>query len=221
VPGQVVFETRSAVSGRIRVIDRDGERRLVVNGAILSAIPADGDWRRVRHEYWWRALVAVPLPARPAALLIGLGGGTQIHILRALRRPRAITVIERDPLIVRVARDWFGLDRVRRLEVLCGDAESALQTLAETRRRFSFVMEDAAYDAPAAPALALARAAVDVVAAGGALVVNRHRRDDATALVAALAPHFTSVRQRRVRREAENVLVCATGRRRQPAGRRR
>jgi spermidine synthase len=220
VRGQVVFETRSAVSGRIRVIDREGERRLVVNGAILSAIPRDGDWRRVRHEYWWRALVAVPLPARPSALLIGLGGGTQVHMLHALRRPRAITVIERDPTIVRVACEWFGLDRVRRLEVLCGEAESALEGLSRTRRRFNFVMEDAAYDGPSAPALALARAAADVVAPGGALVVNRHRRDDAAALVAALVPSFASVRQRRVRREAENVLVCATGRRRQPVRRR-
>jgi hypothetical protein len=220
VRGQVVFETRSAVSGRIRVIDREGERRLVVNGAILSALPRDGDWRRIRHEYWWRALTAVPLPPRPSALLIGLGGGTQIHMLHALRRPRAITVIERDPTIVRVAGEWFGLDRVRRLEVLCGDAEEALHGLVRAQRRFNFVMEDAAYDAPSTFALTLARAAVAVVAPGGALVLNRHRRDDAAAVVAALGPSFAAIRQRRVRREAENVLVCATGRRRQPARRR-
>jgi hypothetical protein len=38
--------------------------------------------------------------------------------------------------------------------------------------------------------------------------VNRPRRGDARELAEALAPAFAEVRLRRVRREAENVLVC-------------
>ena len=89
-----MFEARSEGTGRIRVVDYRNERRLVVRGDILSVYPLDGDWSRVDGEYWSRALTRVP--PRPAVLLIGLGGGTQVHLLRRLARPRLITVIERD-----------------------------------------------------------------------------------------------------------------------------
>src|SRR5438128_12655981 len=100
---RTVFETRSRASGRIRVVDYRVERRLLVSGEILSVYPLDGNWTRVRREYWWKALAFVHLPRRPSALLIGLGGGTQIHLLHRLAAPRQITVIERDPVVVRVA----------------------------------------------------------------------------------------------------------------------
>src|SRR2546426_544320 len=94
---RTVFETRSRASGRIRVVDYRVERRLLVSGEILSVYPLDGDWSRVRREYWWRALAAIELPPRPTALFVGLGGGTQIHLLERLARPRPITVIQRGP----------------------------------------------------------------------------------------------------------------------------
>lgn len=193
------------------MIDHGPERRLVVAGDTLSVYPLDGDWTRVRREYWWRALVALDLPRRPSVLLVGLGGGTQVHLLRALARPRALTVIERDPAILRIAHDWFGLGALGGIEFLCADAGVAIPTLTRARRRFDFIMEDAAYADELEPALRLARALVPLVAPGGSLVVNRHHRSHADALARALRPSFAVVRLHRVRREAENVLVCCRG----------
>jgi spermidine synthase len=150
----------------------------------------------------------VPLPARPRALLVGLGGGTQVHLLHRMSRPRLVTVIERDPAIVRIALRWFGLERVGPLEFVCDEAAAALGTLARARRRFDFVMEDAAYAADNDGALPIAEAAAALVAPGGALVVNRHRRSAGHRLARALRARFASVRLRRVRRDGENVLVC-------------
>ena len=65
----------------------------MVHGEILSIYPLGGNWRPLRREYWWKALEAVALPRRPAALLVGLGGGTQVHLLHRLSTPRSITVI--------------------------------------------------------------------------------------------------------------------------------
>ena len=203
-----MFEARSAISGRVRVIEDAVERRLIVRGDILSVYPLDGDWSRFRGEYWWRALVAFPLPRRPAALFVGLGGGTQLHLLRRLVRPRALTVIERDPVILRVANEWFGLRRLGGIEFVCGDATEAVPALARAGRRFDFVMEDATYGDEAERSLRLAEALIPLVAPGGSLVLNRHRRRDADGVAAALRSRFREVRLRRVRREAENVLVC-------------
>src|SRR2546427_7966929 len=58
-----------------------------------------------------------------------------------LPHDRLITVIERDPAIVRVAGDWFGLERAGPLEILCADATVAVRGLARERRRFDFVID--------------------------------------------------------------------------------
>ncbi|HXH82188.1 MAG TPA: hypothetical protein VNN07_04580, partial [Candidatus Tectomicrobia bacterium] len=207
---RLVHRTWSALSGRILVIEHERQRRLVVGGEVLSAFPIDGDWTGIRREYWWHALAGLPLPRRPTALLVGLGGGTQVHLLHHVARPRLVTIVERDPVIVRVALEWFGLDALGPLEFLVGDAATIAPALARAGRRFDFVMEDAAYGDEGRVSLPLARALVPLVARGGTVVVNRHLRGDARAVAAALRPCFATVRVRRVRREGENVLVCAT-----------
>jgi spermidine synthase len=205
-----VFETQSPLSGRIRVIEDHVERRLVVAGDTLSVYPLDGDWSRVHKEYWWHALAAVTFPPRPTVLLVGLGGGTQVHLLRRLARPRRISAIERDPAIVQVARDWFGLARLGGLEFLCDEADVVVRSLAASDRRFDFIMEDAAYAEVPERALPLARALAGLVAHEGWLVLNRHHRSDATALTTEMRARFESVIVRRVKREGENALViCA------------
>lgn len=203
-----MFETVSAMSGRVRVIDYRRERRLVVRGAILSVLPLDGEWSAVEREYWWHALTRVTFRPRPTALLVGLGGGTQAHLLARVTSPRLITAVERDPVILRVANDWFGLGALGPMEFVCAEASAAMQAFARQRRRFDFIMEDAAYGDERARAMPLAIGLATLVAPGGTLVVNRHRRGDAHELAEALAFAFEDVRLRRVRREAENVLVC-------------
>jgi spermidine synthase len=183
----------------------------MVGGETLSVYPLDGNWTRFRREYWWRALAAVELPPRPTALLVGLGGGTQVHLLHRRAAPRLITVIERDPAIVWVADEWFGLDAVGPLEILCAAAAVAAPALARARRRFDFIMDDAGYAHEPDPAAALASSLAPLVAPRGTLVVNRHLRGDAPRVAAALRRAFESVRLCHVRPGGENVLICCRG----------
>lgn len=205
---RTVYETRSVLSGRILVLDDRRERRLLVHGDTLSVYPLDGDWSRVQREYWWRALASVRLPRRPTALFVGLGGGTQIHLLWTLAHPRLVTVIERDPAIIGIAERWFGLGEVGGIEYCCGEAQAVVPWLARAGRRFDVVVEDAVYAEAAERSLPLARALAPLVTRRGVLVLNRHRRRDAAATAHALRPLFSEVRVRHVRREAENALVC-------------
>ena len=178
-------------------------------GETLSVYPTNGDWSGVRKEYWWQSLAEIAMPPRPRVLLVGLGGGTQIHLLRMLAKPRAITAVERDAVILRAAHEWFGLRTVGGIEYLCTDAQTAADTLARAARRFDFVMEDVDYGDGGERSVPLARTLAGLVAPGGVLVANRHRRREAGVIVEALRPVFASVRERRVRREGENVLVIA------------
>ena len=188
----------------------------MVAGDVLSIYPLDGDWSRLHREYWWQALADLALPARPRALLVGLGGGTQVHLLHTRARPRLVTVIERDPVIMRAALMWFGLGPLGPLECYAGDASQVAQAMVQARRRFDFVMEDSAYAAPLEESRGLVRTLADLVAPRGLLVINRHRRGDGARLASMLRPRFERVWQRRVRREGENLLVFCQGPRSQP-----
>jgi spermidine synthase len=199
----------SALSGRIRVVDYRRERRLIVGGAILSAYPLDGDWSAIEREYWWHGVASVRFPPEPSVLLVGLGGGTQAHLVHRLTTPRLVTVIERDPVIVDVASRWFGLGNLGPMEFYCGDAETVAASLHDAGRTFDFVMEDAAY-ADMDRSRPVVEALIPLVAEDGTLVINRHRRGDAGLLARLLRRRFASVRTQRVRREGENVLVFAT-----------
>jgi spermidine synthase len=192
------------------VVQRGRERRLMMGGQIQSVYFPDGDWSPVTREYWAGALAPLcALPPRPRVLLLGLGGGTQVHLLKRDANPRLISVIERDPVIIRVALDWFGLRSVGGLEILCGDAEAAVRQLALSRRRFDFIMEDVSYLAPIEEAIRWARSLAALVAPGGVLVLNQHQRPAAQTLGEAMSDLLPLVRLQRVRRLAENVLVFA------------
>jgi spermidine synthase len=201
------------MSGRLRVVESRGTRRLVVAGQTLSAYPISGDWSRLRREYWWRAFEGVVIPPRPRVLFVGLGGGTQIHLLHQLVAPLAVTAIERDPLIIRVARDWFDLDATAGVEVICGAAQVVASRLMASRRLFDLVVEDATYADAGQESLALYRTLLRLVSPGGTLVANRHFRPDAARLAAEMSPFFREVIQRRVRKDGENVVVRCVGRR--------
>jgi spermidine synthase len=182
----------------------------MVHGETLSVYPTNGDWSGVRKEYWWHALAEARIPQRPRALVVGLGGGTQLHLLRELARPREVAAVERDPVILHVAHEWFGLRDIGGVEYLCTDADTAAAVLAAAGRRFDFVMEDVDYGDGGERSVPLARSLAGLVAPGGVLVANRHRRREAAVVIEALRPFFHVVRERRVRREGENVLVVAT-----------
>jgi spermidine synthase len=199
----------SALSGRIRVVDYRDERRLIVGGAILSVYPLNGDWSAIEREYWWHGVASVRFPPEPSVLLVGLGGGTQAHLIHRLTTPRLVTAIERDGVILNVARRWFGLADLGPMEFYCGDAETVAAALHDAGRRFDFVMEDAAY-ADMERSRPVVEAVIPLVAEDGTLVINRHRRGDAGALARMLRRRFARVRLQRVRREGENVLIHAS-----------
>ncbi len=182
----------------------------MIGGEIQSVYFPDGDWSAAEPEYWARALApARVLRPRPRILLVGLGGGTQVHLLKRYATPRLVTVIERDPIVIGVANEWFGLKSIGGLEILCADAERAIRQLMLSHRRFDFIMDDISYVAPIDEAVRAARSLARLLAPRGVLVLNQHRRPAALALGEAVSDRLPSIRLERVRKDAENVLVIA------------
>ncbi|QQR86665.1 MAG: hypothetical protein IPJ76_00125 [Flavobacteriales bacterium] len=81
------------------------------------------------HTIWQRVFRQVLSTEEPPAsvLLLGLGGGSVVKILRDERAISApITAVELDPVMVRIATDHFGLKGFPDVKVIIGDAFAPL-----------------------------------------------------------------------------------------------
>lgn len=111
---------------------------LEVGGVTQSvSVPAemlplnDGELHPGPGGGYWGLLLPPGCPRR--ALLLGLGGGTVAHLL-ARRCPNiSITGIERDPAVIVVARQSFGLDDLPQLSIVEADAFAWIDAAAACR----------------------------------------------------------------------------------------
>ncbi len=204
-------ELPSRLSGRITVVERGRERRLIAHGEVQSVYFPDGDWTPALSEYWGRAIIpARALPPGARALVVGLGGGTQIHLLRRETPVGPITVVERDPVVIQIAHEWFGLGQVGQVEIMEADVEDAIARLTLERRSFEFVTEDISYASDPAEAVHRARQLARRLAPRGLLVLNQHHRAQAQQVAESISDLLPQIRLERVRRGVENVLIFAS-----------
>lgn len=100
---------------RPQVSVEDGQALLRVGGVIQSVAVDE----RYRPDFW-DAMVPVQRPA--SALILGLGGGTVATLLTRRFGAVPIVGIERDPRIAQLARQTFGLDGLRNVQIVVANA---------------------------------------------------------------------------------------------------
>lgn len=163
---------------------------LWVDGSCASFVPRAGD---VTGGSWdlLAAPVALLARPRPRVLLLGVGAGTVIRIVRALRPDAEITAIDNDPAVLALARREFDLDRFG-ATVVCGDARRYVARLP-ARRHLDLVIDDiytgsaeAMHKPPGWDATL--RGARARLAPGGLLICNALDARDARSLRAVLKP---------------------------------
>jgi len=94
------------------------------------------------HRVWQRVFAHLDLRADPPkqVLMLGLGAGSVVHILRAeLGIPAPIAAIEIDPVMVRLAQDHFDLVRHANIEIMQADAVVRVHAL---RLRYDLLVVD-------------------------------------------------------------------------------
>jgi spermidine synthase len=94
------------------------------------------------HRVWQRVFAHLGLRVDPPStvLMLGLGAGSAVHIIRAeLGIPAHITAIEIDPVMVSLAQEHFALDRHAGIEIIQGDAVIQVQAL---RQHYDLVVVD-------------------------------------------------------------------------------
>ncbi len=140
---KVVAEIDSPISGKICVADFGPERQLTINGKIQSLAIQRGSWNEVRREYWGQILESpFRSPSGSTILLLGLGGGSILKLLHEDTHPAQITVIEKDPQIVEVAKQYFGLDQIPNVELSIGDVRTTLKRMQAAGTKFDLIIDD-------------------------------------------------------------------------------
>ena len=117
---KVIYSTESSHSGKINVWQQDGSLILEVGGYPQSVSLDTPD---LPKRFWSRATeeVSQRLSNPKTALIVGVGGATIPHLL-SRRFPEMLLVgVELDPEILKIARQYFDLERIARLAVVEGD----------------------------------------------------------------------------------------------------
>ncbi|HEY8515631.1 MAG TPA: fused MFS/spermidine synthase [Candidatus Binatia bacterium] len=123
--------------GQLKVLDSGGARTMLVNGTIQTQTIAGTNvaitaYAPILTELAWRAR-----PHGRRALIVGLGGGVLVPLFNALGVK--CQIVEIDPKIVDVAREYFAFDP-RRTPVAIADGR---QFLASTDDRYDYIILDA------------------------------------------------------------------------------
>lgn len=118
-PGEVIlFETKSALNDIVVTGEHGGRRTLRFgrDGARQSVVKlGDPSYLELDYCAFVPAFLAL-VPNPENLLLVGLGGGTLAGFLQRYLPDTTIDAVEIDPVVVQVARDYFGLvedDRLR------------------------------------------------------------------------------------------------------------
>lgn len=113
-----VVERRSSPHNAVLEVVRSGNR-VVLNAASVNY--SFGTLHRVFALAFDRLRFSERSFER--ALLLGVGGGSVVALLRRLRHPpRSIVAVEIDPVVVELARKHFGLVPSEGLEIVTADA---------------------------------------------------------------------------------------------------
>ena len=210
------------MNGPISVWELGRERHLVFAEELTypqSVIVTKGSWSELQREYWGR-MVQPPfeVPHQPRVLVLGLGGGTVVHLAHRLLHPGSITAVELDPMVVQVARSYMGLNDIPNLDIRVADVHVALMELRNDKK-FDLIIEDVFHlGLPTNSADSVKRyisSLTDLLALNGGIIFNRWFGREREAMTEQfsrfLNEWFTHVERKRVVQRWRNETIFASG----------
>ena len=143
--GAPVHEVRSEYS-HIKVVDYGSQRALLFvdeqgQADVVQTLIDLKQPERLQHPYA-RAMMAGLLypPETKSVLLVGLGGGAFVHFFNRYFPGVQLDVVELDPAVVKVAREYFGTAENARTRIFVDDGRDFLERAAG---RYDLILLDA------------------------------------------------------------------------------
>ncbi|OGG31513.1 hypothetical protein A3A63_04240 [Candidatus Gottesmanbacteria bacterium RIFCSPLOWO2_01_FULL_46_9] len=134
---QTLIELHTPYNRNIKVIKNHNNISLQVNGVEQSGVYVNTLFRRAFE----RLAVSSPKPVR-RILVMGVGGGMALRQLRAIFPQAHITGVDIDPVIIAVAKEYFGLDYLGNSSFIVSDARKYAEKRLARRNLFDLVIVD-------------------------------------------------------------------------------
>ncbi len=109
---RTVFKTKTKINGEIVVKEQFGQYTLHVQNLIQSGGIIKEIWEKPLKQVTHNKLHVT------SCLVLGLGGGTVVQLIKSHWPGAKIVGIEVDPVIVKIGKRFFGLDKIKSLEII-------------------------------------------------------------------------------------------------------
>jgi spermidine synthase len=119
------------------VLEEKGKYKLLVNGSRQS-----GEYVRKLWQHAFCVFGIIPSPDVRKILVLGVAGGTVVHLLHAMYPDATIEGVEIDKEMIVIGKKYFGLDRVERLTLTKSDAKAFLEKVARKQMHWDMVVVD-------------------------------------------------------------------------------
>ena len=123
----------SEINGKIKVVESRGNKIIYVRGAEQSGGTIPGMWQKALNK------LPKTKDKRLNALLLGLGGGDVIRFIRKIYPEIKITAVDIDPVMIKIAHDFYKIKNSETLEIVKNDA---LFYLLINKKKFDLIIVD-------------------------------------------------------------------------------
>ncbi|MEK7119519.1 MAG: methyltransferase domain-containing protein [Patescibacteria group bacterium] len=137
---QAIFRASSKYNHDIRVIEEHGKYKLLVNGSRQSGAYIEMLWKEAFKSF---GLPQSHLQEDLLQILVlGVAGGTVIHLLREMYSDALIVGVDIDTSMIAIGRTYFGLSDMKNVTLLQGDAQRFVADARRQNVRYDAIVVD-------------------------------------------------------------------------------
>jgi len=134
---QTILITSSPYNRHIRVNEEWGKMKLLVDGSSQSGAYIKKLWKKALKRF----AVNTHLPVRNT-LVLGVGGGTVISLLHDLFPHMTQTCVDRDNVIIDIAKKYFSIGQIPNITLIEVDAQKYVQRLVKEKKMYDCIVVD-------------------------------------------------------------------------------
>lgn len=134
---RTVLRFSSDYNHDIRVVEEHGVYKLLVYGSRQSGEYIKKLWQTAFSDFG-----IIPSPDVKNILVLGVAGGTVIHMLHAMYPDAIITGVDIDEKMIAVGKKYFGLDAILNLVLKQDDAKKFINRATDEKKKWDLIIID-------------------------------------------------------------------------------
>lgn len=169
---QLIAVFPSKVNSEIKVVEYFGRKAVYVDGVPQSGAEITSMWEKIIKRIKKQELRI------KNCLVLGIGGGDVIKIIRKYYKDAEIIGVDNDPTMIDIAKKYFDLDRVSKCKIVISDA---LDFVKKVKTKFDLIVVDlylGRLNPQKTREIDFMKNLKKILAAGGLILYNSHYRKD-------------------------------------------